>query len=72
LDEYQRAGRSLSDFLSERSQTTKLSVERKRMTIDKATLDKLLEGVDASKRQSMFTDAGLFGRLKKALEKEWP
>ena len=37
------------------------------MTIDKATLDKLLEGVDPSNPQSMFTDAGLFGQLKKAL-----
>src|SRR5471030_2095721 len=37
------------------------------MTIDKATLDKLLEGVDPSDPQSMFTDAGLFGQLKKAL-----
>jgi putative transposase len=36
-------------------------------TIDKATLDKLLEGVDPSNPQSMFTDAGLFGQLKKAL-----
>lgn len=37
------------------------------MTIDKATLDQLLEGVDPSNPQSMFTDAGLFGQLKKAL-----
>ena len=37
------------------------------MTIDKATLDKLLEGVDPHNPQSMFTDAGLFGQLKKAL-----
>jgi putative transposase len=37
------------------------------MTIDKATLDKLLEGVDPNNPQSMFTDAGLFGQLKKAL-----
>jgi putative transposase len=37
------------------------------MTIDKATLDKLLEGVDPSNPQSMLTDAGLFGQLKKAL-----
>jgi putative transposase len=36
-------------------------------SIDKATLDKLLEGVDPSNPQSMFTDAGLFGQLKKAL-----
>ncbi|MET3133589.1 putative transposase [Oxalobacteraceae bacterium GrIS 1.11] len=36
-------------------------------TIDKAMLDKLLEGVDPSNPQSMFTDAGLFGQLKKAL-----
>jgi transposase-like protein len=36
-------------------------------TIDKATLDKLLEGVDPNNPQSMFTDAGLFGQLKKAL-----
>jgi len=37
------------------------------MTIDQAMLDKLLEGVDPSNPQSMFTDAGLFGQLKKAL-----
>ena len=37
------------------------------MTIDKITLDKLLEGVDPNNPQSMFTDAGLFGQLKKAL-----
>ena len=37
------------------------------MTIDKATLDKLVEGVDPHNPQSMFTDAGLFGQLKKAL-----
>lgn len=37
------------------------------MTIDKTTLDKLLEGVDPNNPQSMFTDAGLFGQLKKAL-----
>jgi putative transposase len=37
------------------------------MTIDKNTLDKLLEGVDPNNPQSMFTDAGLFGQLKKAL-----
>jgi transposase-like protein len=37
------------------------------MTIDKATLDKLFVGVDPSNPQSMFTDAGLFGQLKKAL-----
>jgi hypothetical protein len=37
------------------------------MTIDKTTLDKLLEGVDPSNPQSMFTDAGLFGQPKKAL-----
>ena len=36
------------------------------MTIDKATLDKLLDGVDPSKPQSMFTDAGLFGQQKLA------
>ena len=36
-------------------------------TIDKATLDKLLEGVDPNNPQSMFADAGLFGQLKKAL-----
>lgn len=37
------------------------------MTIDPATLDKLLEGVNLSDLQSMFSDAGLFGQLKKAL-----
>jgi len=37
------------------------------MMIDKATLDKLLEGVDPNNPQSMFTDAGLFGQLKKTL-----
>ena len=36
-------------------------------SIDKATIDKLLEGVDSSNPQSMFTNAGLFGQLKKAL-----
>lgn len=36
-------------------------------TIDKATLDKLLEGIDPNNPQAMFTDAGLFGQLKKAL-----
>ncbi len=36
-------------------------------TIDKATLDKLLEGVDPNNPQAMFTDARLFGQLKKAL-----
>jgi putative transposase len=36
-------------------------------TFDKATLDQLLAGVDPSNPQSMFTDAGLFGQLKKAL-----
>jgi hypothetical protein len=36
-------------------------------TIDNATLDKLLEGVNPSDPQSMFSDAGLFGQLKKAL-----
>lgn len=35
--------------------------------IDQATLDKLLEGVNPSDPQSMFSDAGLFGQLKKAL-----
>ena len=37
------------------------------MPIDKATLDKLLEGVDPANPQTMFSDAGLFGQLKKAL-----
>lgn len=36
------------------------------MAIDKATLDELLDGVNPSKPQSMFTDAGLFGQLKLA------
>lgn len=36
-------------------------------TLDKATLDKLLEGVNPSDPQSLFSDAGLFGQLKKAL-----
>jgi putative transposase len=36
-------------------------------TIDKATLDKLFEGIDPNNPQAMFTDAGLFGQLKKAL-----
>ena len=36
-------------------------------TIDNATLDKLLEGIDPNNPQAMFTDAGLFGQLKKAL-----
>ena len=36
-------------------------------TFDKATLDQLLAGIDPSNPQSMFTDAGLFGQLKKAL-----
>ncbi len=36
-------------------------------TIDKATLDKLLEGFDPNNPQAMFTDARLFGQLKKAL-----
>jgi putative transposase len=31
------------------------------MSIDKATLEKLLECVDPNHPQSMFTDAGLFG-----------
>lgn len=35
-------------------------------TIDPATLDKLLEGVNPSDPQSLFSDAGLFGQLKKA------
>jgi transposase-like protein len=35
--------------------------------IDKAMLDQLLEGVDPANPQSMFTDSGLFGQLKKAL-----
>ena len=39
----------------------------RKATIDKATLDKLLEGVDSKNLQSMFTDVGLFGQLKKAL-----
>lgn len=34
---------------------------------DKTALDKLLEGVDPDNPQSIFTDAGLFGQLKKAL-----
>ena len=34
------------------------------MTIDKATLDKLLEGVDPHNPQSMFTDAGLSVHVK--------
>jgi putative transposase len=34
---------------------------------DKASLDKLLASVDPKDPQSMFTDAGLFGQLKKAL-----
>ncbi|MFC3108373.1 hypothetical protein ACFQAT_25150 [Undibacterium arcticum] len=42
-------------------------------TIDKATLDKLLEGVDPNNPQSMFTDAGLFGRqLRKMKETNRP
>lgn len=36
-------------------------------TIDQATLGKLLEGVNPSDPQSIFSDAGLFGQLKKAL-----
>lgn len=36
-------------------------------TFDKAMLDQLLAGVDPSNPQSMLTDAGLFGQLKKAL-----
>ena len=36
-------------------------------TIDNATLDKLLQGVNPSDPQSMFSDAGLFWQLKKAL-----
>jgi len=36
-------------------------------TFDKATLDQLLAGVDPANPQTMFTDAGLFGQLKKAL-----
>lgn len=36
------------------------------MAIDKATLEKLLDGVDPGKPQSIFTDAGLFGQLKLA------
>lgn len=34
---------------------------------DKATLNHLLTGVDPNNPQSMFSDAGLFGQLKKAL-----
>ncbi|MEC5164240.1 MULTISPECIES: IS256 family transposase [unclassified Janthinobacterium] len=34
---------------------------------DKTMLDQLLAGVDPANPQSMFTDAGLFGQLKKAL-----
>jgi putative transposase len=34
---------------------------------DKASLDKLLASVDPKDPQSMFTDAGLLGQLKKAL-----
>ena len=40
------------------------------MTIENATLDKLLEGVDPLNPQSIFTDAGVFGQLKKRLQKE--
>jgi putative transposase len=36
-------------------------------TLDPSTLDKLLEGVNPSDPQSLFSDAGLFGQLKKAL-----
>jgi putative transposase len=36
-------------------------------TIDSATLGKLLEGVNPSDLQSLFSDAGLFGQIKKAL-----
>lgn len=31
-------------------------------TINKATLDKLLEGIDPDNPQAMFTDPGLFGQ----------
>jgi len=36
-------------------------------TLDPSTLDKLLEGVNPSDPQSLLSDAGLFGQLKKAL-----
>lgn len=36
-------------------------------TLDPSTLDKLIEGVNPSDPQSLFSDAGLFGQLKKAL-----
>jgi putative transposase len=36
-------------------------------TLDPSTLDNLLEGVNPSDPQSLFSDAGLFGQLKKAL-----
>ena len=36
-------------------------------TLDPSTLDKLLEGVNPSDPQSLFSDAGLLGQLKKAL-----
>ncbi|BBE08806.1 Transposase, mutator type [Mycoavidus cysteinexigens] len=35
--------------------------------LDEGLLDKILEGVDPSNPQSLFTEAGLFGQLKKAL-----
>ena len=36
-------------------------------TLDPTILDKLLEGINPSDPQSLFSDAGLFGQLKKAL-----
>jgi putative transposase len=35
--------------------------------IDKRILDKCLEGIDPLNAQSIFTESGLFGQLKKAL-----
>ncbi|MCX8566745.1 MAG: transposase [Glomeribacter sp. 1016415] len=35
--------------------------------IDKGILDKFLEGIDLSNPQSIFTESGLFGQLKKSL-----
>ncbi len=35
--------------------------------IDKAILDKFLEGIDQSNPQSIFTEGGLFDQLKKSL-----
>jgi putative transposase len=36
-------------------------------TLDPSTLDKLLEGINPSDPQSLHSDTGLFGQLKKAL-----